>query len=351
MTRLFPVFFAAFLLTHGMSEARDIVDMAGRKVHLPDTIRTVYPTSPMGDIILYTLAPDMAAGTSWNLCKEERAYLNDVYNKKPVLGGWYGKNTTGNPEVILKAHPDIILSIGYMDQSDAAFADRIQQQIGIPVVIADARLLKMDTAYRFLGSIIGIAARADSLAVYCRRTLDEVTAAVSKIPMGKRIRTYYAEGLKGLETDPSGSMHAEVLDFVGSVNVADIPMAQLYGRATVTFEQILFWKPELILVCLDMGYAGGDGIYQRIMKDPDWQNIPAVRRGRIYQIPTLPFNWIDRPPCVNRVIGIKWLANLLYPDYYRINIRDEIQRFYSLFYHKRLTDAELKQVLQNALPR
>lgn len=344
------------LLVPEISQGRNIVDMAGRKVTIPDKVKTVYPTSPTGDIILYTLAPEMVAGTSWNLCKEERAYLSDVYNKKPMLGGWYGKNTTGNPEVIMKAHPDFIISSGLTIKFYQDLADRIQKQTGIPVVIsADDRLDRMDSTYRFLGPLMGLEARADSLADYCTQTLKEVSAAVAAVPPEKRIRVYYAEGLKGLETDPEGSRHAEVIKFVGGINVAQVPVesgigTQGYGRATVSFEQILLWKPEVILVCLDVQYAGGADIYRNIIANPEWKNIPAVQKGRVYQIPALPFNWIDRPPSINRIIGLKWLAHLLYPDFYKINIIDETRSFYSLFYHKHLTDAEIKQVLENALP-
>ena len=40
----------------------------------------------------------------------------------------------------------------------------------------------------------------------------------------------------------------------------------------------------------------------------------AVREKRVYLAPTAPFGWIDRPPSLNRVIGLKWLAGLFYPD-------------------------------------
>ena len=45
-----------------------------------------------------------------------------------------------------------------------------------------------------------------------------------------------------------------------------------------------------------------------------WQGVDAVRAGRVYLSPTAPFGWIDRPPSLNRMIGLKWLAGLFYPD-------------------------------------
>ena len=33
----------------------------------------------------------------------------------------------------------------------------------------------------------------------------------------------------------------------------------------------------------------------------------------MYQVPNAPFDWFDRPPSVNRLIGTWWLASILYP--------------------------------------
>lgn len=60
----------------------------------------------MGEVMMYTLSPLKITGMTLRLDDEEEAFLLDDYLKKPFLGGWYGKNTTANPEVIIQAHPD-----------------------------------------------------------------------------------------------------------------------------------------------------------------------------------------------------------------------------------------------------
>ncbi|HEX2958232.1 MAG TPA: hypothetical protein VHO70_15465, partial [Chitinispirillaceae bacterium] len=188
-----------------------IIDMAGRKVTIPKTIDKVYASSPMGELLMYTLAPSKIAGKTWNLDDAENSLLIDEYRKKPVLGGWFGKNTTGNPEVIMNAHPDIVLSMGYLNKTDISSAERIEEKLGIPVIMLDAHLTMLDSTYRFIGKILGIPERADTLAAYCRSTINLAVSTVSKIPDTEKIRVYYAEGINGLETDPEGSMHTEVL--------------------------------------------------------------------------------------------------------------------------------------------
>lgn len=356
-TSLFPHCLVSLLLISVslFAEKKDsgttvtITDMAGRKVTIPKTIQKIYSTSPMGEIIMYTLAPSKIAGKTWTLDLAEKSLLIDEYLEKPVLGGWFGKNTTGNPEVIVKAHPDIVLSMGYLNNTDISATERIEEKLGIPVVMLDGHLTMLDSTYRFLGKILGLSERADTLAAYCKSTIDLAVSTVSKIPDTEKVRVYYAEGINGLETDPQGSMHTEVLTMVGGINVAQIPLPGAYGRGTVSFEQILVWKPDIILVCLDRGHPHGTEHYNNIMSSQSWKTIDAVRKGNVYCIPSLPFNWFDRPPSVNRIIGIRWLGNLLYPDYFKYDIKRETREFYKLFYHKELTDKELAEVLADAI--
>lgn len=80
--------------------------------------------------------------------------------------------------------------------------------------------------------------------------------------------------------------------------------------------------------------------------DSSWQKIPAVRDRRVHLIPIHPFNWFDRPPGINRLVGIPWVAHLLYPDHFSEDwLRGKIRDFYSRFYHYDLSDTELAELL------
>ena len=51
---------------------------------------------------------------------------------------------------------------------------------------------------------------------------------------------------------------------------------------------------------------------------------------------------------MNRFIGLQWLANLLYPEAYDIDIVEETKNFYSMFYHRDLTDDQVIELLGNS---
>ncbi|HHP50627.1 MAG TPA: hypothetical protein ENM97_01810 [Moorella mulderi] len=126
----------------------------------------------------------------------------------------------GNREVqrILKVKPDIAISMWFGDLGIAPetdTADRLQEQLGIPVVMVDMGLTSLDKTYEFMGELLGVKERVPELARYCRETIAEVQEKARNIPPEKRVRVYYAEGPDGLQTDPRGSHHIQVLDLVG----------------------------------------------------------------------------------------------------------------------------------------
>jgi iron complex transport system substrate-binding protein len=330
------------------TDQRAMTDMAGRTVIVPQKIHKVMGMSPVGTILIYTLSPELLAGWNVQLEPGELALIPEPYRSLPVLGGWYGKNNTGNLEVIIQAHPDLILSMG--DALGTAIADRLQQQTHIPVFVLDGSLKKLPDTYIAAGELLGNPQRAQLLAAECRRTLDEISSKVATIPPEKRRRVYYAEGPTGLETEPGGSMHSEALIFAGAENVAAVPGQQGIGHTPVSMEQVLTWNPDVIVSGYDYISAPGE-FYRKVWTDAAWKYVAAVRNGQVVEAPQYPFNWIDRPPSVNRVIGIKWIANLLYPEIFHYNIGEETRRFYATFYHIKLSDAQLNQVLITALPR
>jgi iron complex transport system substrate-binding protein len=158
---------------------------------------------------------------------------------------------------------------------------------------------------------------------------------------------YYAEGLLGLNTEPSGSLHSRVLDYLHVTNVADVRVGSVHGMSLVSMEQLLLWDPAHIIVW--SGYPGGVGLpvsggakstYAHIMSDVVWSRLSAVRAGRVYQVPSLPFGWIDRPPSSNCLLGVVWLCWKLHPELLTFDFQVAVREYFELFYHVRLSGVE-----------
>jgi iron complex transport system substrate-binding protein len=342
-------------VAHGVSEevqaqneTKLIKDMAGREVEIPVNIKKVYCTSPVGTIITYTVLPDLLAGLNYEASNLEKEYLLPSFSRLPVLGGWYGKGNEGNLEEIAKAKPDIILNAGAITDDTVEFSDNLQKQLGIPVVFAGVDLLTMADSYHFLGDLLGMKERTDELAAYVTEALQDAQDKVADVKEVEKIRVYYAEDAHGLQTDPAGSSHTQILDLLAGINVADVEVTSGYGRAEVSVEQVIAWDPDLIISGFDVGTADGESAYDYMQTDPVLMNLRAIQNGNIYEVPYAPFSWFDRPPSANMILGIKWTAQILYPDLFDYDMREEAKRFYKLFYYCDLTDEQVNTLLSRS---
>jgi iron complex transport system substrate-binding protein len=336
--------------TSAVDRVITITDDGGRKVAIPAQVDKVFCSSPVGTYLVYTLAPDRLAG--WNIrpSKLEQAYIPEDYRPVVGLGGWFGKNTTGNVEEIIKTGPDLVLSVGDIDESAISDADRIQDLLNIPVVLVESTLATTGDSYRFIGGLLREEQRAEELAEYSDQVIAKAQRLAAQIPEDDRVTIYYAEGAKGLYTDPEGSSHTEVFTLVGARNVAEVALDDAfegYGMSPVSLEQVIAWDPEYVFVASDP--EGEMNVYAHITTGGDWDTVEAVKNGHVYQIPHGPFDWLDRPYSIARILGIQWVGNLLYPEQWDIDIRETTQEFYRLFYHYELSDSQFLELTECAL--
>jgi len=63
--------------------------------------------------------------------------------------------------------------------------------------------------------------------------------------------------------------------------------------------------------------------------------LKAVKQKKVYLIPTKPINWIDNPPSFFKILGLFWLGQKVYPDYYKYDLDKEKAEFYKLFLQRK----------------
>jgi len=318
--------------------ARPFTDAAGRTVELPDRIERVLAAGPPAGLLLYTLAPDTMAGWVSAPRPEALPYLEPRTRALPAYGRLTGRGGTANVEGVLAARPDLIVDSGSLGPTYASLADRVQSQLGIPYILLDGSFARMPETYRQLGAALGRQDAADALAASVAALTGAVAKAIESVPEDKRPGVYYARGPRGLETGFTGSINTELLEAAGGRNVAQGGDGRL---GSVSPEQVLAWNPEVI-VTLDPAFAAA------VRTDPLWRDVRAVQAGRIYVAPQLPFSWFDAPPGVNRVIGLRWLAGLLYPDLFPQPMTEVVRDFYHRFYHVDLDVAQAAALLDPA---
>ena len=327
----------ALLLLAGAASAADtrsVTDSSGRRAEVPARVERVYAAGGPASIFLYTLAPEKMLGWNRPLSAEERAFVPARFAELPTLGRLTGRGNTANVEVVLAARPDLIFDYGSLTSTYRSLADRTQQQLGVPYLLFDGSLSAIPDVCRRVGELLGVGGRGRELGRYAERLLAETDRRVARVPVAQRPRVYYARGPKGLETAARGSINVESLERLGAHNVAEMPG----GLAAVSPEQVLGWDPEIV-IAIDPAFVAS------VRADPLWKNVRAVRDGRVYLVPQAPFPWVDFPPSVNRLIGLKWLGRIFYPEQFPEDLRQETRGFYTLFYHQAPTEAQLDTLL------
>lgn len=335
------VFAVLFLFLSALSavEAREITDMTGRKVTVPDRIRKIYATSPPVTYMIYALDQALLAGLNAPLKEQEKKFLPQRLHSLPVLGGYFGQGQVANIEMIMKVNPDVVIMWMSQDTAVNRKMETDMKNLGIPLVYMEGdRVEEYGRGLKFLGRLTNREERAKKLAAYGENVLKEVAAVTRAIPPGKRVSVYYAEGPDGLYTECHTSRHAELINLVGAENVHRCRTKSSFGMEKISLEKVLLHNPEVIFI-------QERDFYNRIKTDPRWRRVRAVRNGRVFIIPKAPFNWFDRPPSYMRYLGVKWVMNCLYPHLYHIDMIVEMKAFYRLFLGIELTDEQCRNVL------
>jgi iron complex transport system substrate-binding protein len=324
--------------------ARTVTDMAGRRVDIPEQINRVF-TDRFISLMSFALDTTLNCNATFRVPEAGRKYISPSYYRGKPLA-------EENEEEILRLRPDVIL-LSHVDEDAPAKAARMQEKLRIPVLLVKFGIADYRSAYEFLGNALNRQAAAGRIINFLDGYLLPLHEQTRKIPEKKRLPVYYAEGNFGLNTEAAGSLHSQAIDYLHLRNVAKVKSTSIHGMAGVTVEQVWLWNPGAIIVW--SGFPSGMGLPQtakkekstreHILTDPAWERVPAVRNGKVYQVPALPFGWIDRPPSVNCIAGALWMARLLYPDVVTQDVDAALKTFFRLFYHVEITENDLKTLM------
>lgn len=307
----------------------------------PGRVQRVFAAGAPAGVLLAVLAPSKLLGWPFQPSDAARAMLAPPLRDAPFLGRLAGRGSTIAVEKLLQLRPDLILDAGAADATYISAARAVHEQTGVPCVLTHGRMPEHPAQLRAVGRIVGEARRAEPLAVYADAVLALAGRVRQDTPVHRRPRVYFGRGSDGLETGLEGSINAEVIETCGGRNVA--AAVGKGSLARVSLEQILAWDPEVI-VTQDAAFA------RHALQDPVWKALPAVRQGRVHCAPVLPFGWLDGPPSVNRLIGVRWLLGLLHPQHGALQglepLPAAVQRFYRLFYGVELSAPAAERLLR-----
>ena len=335
---LFTLFFSTTLFS------KTIIDMSNNKVEIPNKVEKVFGSAPPTTFLIALYNPELLVGLNFPANNENNQgsieYLGKHFMSLPILGGWHGNQKGANIEKLLSIDTQLILA--WENDFLVQKVQKSLEKMNIPIVMVDAdNLTRTPETFRFLGELFNKTSRGEELASYAQESLKYIENMTNNIPIDKQVTFYYAQGENGLQSDCTDSFHTTQFRFIKAKNIYECTQKTIVGMESLSFETILKANPEYIIV-------QSAQFYKEIFSNTNWQMLDAVKQKKVYLVPKVPFNWIDRPPSFMRLLGIHWLSSIMYSNYYKRNIYDEIKIFYKLFFHVDLDDSSLKNITQGA---
>lgn len=314
-------------------------DDCGREVEVPEKITSVIASGSMAQIIVFAIAPDTLIATNGAWSEDAAQYVDEKYLELPQVGSFFGNHDL-NYEEIARLSPQIVLDVGEKKPDMESDLEDITAKTGIPAIHIDAYYDTTDQAFEKLGVLFGKEEEAKALSQFCSGALSLAEKTLDKA--GGKKTVMYCTQEDGLNVLAKDSYHSQIIDYLAdNVAVVEDPSSQGSGNE-VNLEQMMLWDPEIII------FAPGS-YYDYAADDPAWQSFKAIKKNRYYEVPSGPYNWMGSPPSSNRILGILWMAKLLYPDAADFDLKEKTTEYYDLFYHHDLTEEEFNELVRNSI--
>ncbi|RKR52769.1 iron complex transport system substrate-binding protein [Yokenella regensburgei] len=335
--RLFAQAMASALLLAGLPvRARSSLSYVMGTLPAGNNIRRVVSAGAPADLLMLAVAPEKLLGlSSFDLSQPPAGLFPEQIRQLKKLGRLAGRASTLSLEGLMALHPDLVVDCGNADETWLSQARQISRQTQIPWLLLDGALRQTPEQLNAVGEALGVTSRTTAQAQLAGQFIQEAETFAQTSAAG--LRFYAARGARGLETGLQGSLHTEAAELLGLRNVARITGRS--GLTQVSMENLLSWQPDIILV--------QDPVTARYLReDPVWQGVKAVKAQRILFLHGLPFGWLDAPPGINRLLGLRRLHAWLSPAVEQ-RFQADMTRYAKLFWHTSLSDAQYKALVEN----
>ena len=344
----FLILFLMLILTTGVfvglsyadeSTTNVVTDCAGARVEVPNEIDKVVVTSPSAVAFMIAMnLGDKLVGTHGAILNQTWAYLfyEDFYGM-PMFG------KKPNAEELIAADVDLVII------KDAAYAEELRKTGITAVCFKYSNKEELYAALDMLGNIFGEEAKSyvSSWKDKLETTISSISADLADIPEDQRHNVYYIDATGAEATNESLFLTAGGGSFVEywiKTSGGNLVTSPYEGLEQIDQETALTLNPDTIFICGWLEYFAKDVL----MNDPLWQDVPAVKNGNVYIMPT-SFVSYDRF-AVELPLMLDYTAKMMYPEQHAFGGIEELREFYEKYYGLSFSDDQLENMLKGLNP-
>lgn len=278
-----------FALAAGLSaKSKTIIKKIKRQVistEVKDISSIVVLSKAAAEILLEMNAQDLITAVS-----ESADVFTEDEGKAIILDG------EEDLENILSYKPDLVF---LTDGKHRALEDALDERNIEWYKLYPTSIDELKEEIFEMGEMLGLETEALSVVTRMEENLEEVKKAVEEYYQAESLdhplAVYYEESDDPLSTIGSRCFMHEIITGAGARNVFDIINA---ANCTVSSEQVIDRSPEVILI----PSANGTTI-EEVKEREGWQDIPAVKNGRIYIIDSAQYG-IYSPSCAQSIYDL-----------------------------------------------
>ena len=196
------------------------------------------------------------------------------------------------------------------------------EELGLTVITVNPESLEeLNETIRLFNAAIGDPVKGWELLDYNQQTQEFLAEKLADV---ERPRVYLAGNSSYLSTAGAAMYQNTLLEMGGGENVA-AELEDTYW-ADVSYEQLLAWNPEVIIMASDAAYSK-----EELLADPQLQQLDAVKNGRVYAMPSAFESWDS--PVPSALVGSRWVVSVLHGEEYAFEqFQADAADFYQQFY-------------------
>ena len=203
-----------------------------------------------------------------------------------------------NLETCVSTEPDLVILSAKVPDAVAKL-----EELGIPVIAVKPESEKeFKETISMIGTACNVQERANELTESYDKAIADLAAKLEGV---EPARVYLGGNSAFLSTAGPAMFQDLLIRGAGAENVAS-EITDTYW-ATVSYEQLLAWSPDAIILAPQAEYTVDD-----VLNDPALADLDAVKNGKVYAMPNVIESWDS--PIPSSYLGSIWMASVLYPD-------------------------------------
>lgn len=196
------------------------------------------------------------------------------------------------------------------------------EDLNIPViyVMPESQQL-LEEMILLLGKVTNNEKQAKNLVTFMQDTLEDISETIKN---EEKPRVYLSGNSSLLQTSGEKMFQHTLIENAGGINVAE-NLEDTYW-AEVSYEQILTWDPEYIILASDATYSVEDVLNNEYLK-----TCTAIKNKNVFKLPN-DIECFDSP-LPSSVLGVSYLTSILHEDVYNhASYTNTREAFYEKFY-------------------